>query len=51
MDEIDLYSLRDLVEANNRTLTNDLQKKYSAYLEHCRLCQVRGVTSDCDSRQ
>ena len=41
MDEIDLYSLRDLVEANNRALTNDLQKKYSAYLEHCRLCQVR----------
>ena len=41
MDEIDLYSLRDLVEANNKTLTNDLQKKYTAYLEHSRLCQVR----------
>ncbi|XP_037076445.1 run domain Beclin-1-interacting and cysteine-rich domain-containing protein-like [Pollicipes pollicipes] len=40
MDEIDLYSLRDLVEAANRTLTNDLQKKYTAYLEHCRLCQL-----------
>ncbi|XP_043190172.1 run domain Beclin-1-interacting and cysteine-rich domain-containing protein-like isoform X2 [Amphibalanus amphitrite] len=40
MDEIDLYSLRDLVEANSRVLTNDLQKKYNAYLEHCRLCQL-----------
>ena len=41
MDETDLYSLRDLVEANTKVLTNDLLKKYTAYLEHCRLCQVR----------